>query len=128
MGTTLFEMLQELSEKLPGCLHTSVVDQETGLALASVSESDPIDAAGADAYHSDLYRLTSLALEGMPMSQDVEGIVLSSEVGTFVSVPVEDTGYLWLVVTRRDTTVGFTQAIMRKNLAGLGESLRGLVH
>src|SRR6056297_1414419 len=114
MASTLFDMLQDFSGKVPGCLHTSVVEQETGLALASISESDPLDAAGADAYHSDLYRLTGLALEGTPLSQNVEGIVLSSEDATFVSVPVEDTGYLWLVVTRRETTVGFTQAIMRK--------------
>lgn len=127
MAPTLFDIIQEVTAQVPGCLHTSVVDGATGLSLASVSDGDPLDAAGADAYHNDLYRLTELALEGLPLSGTAKGIVLTSRESTFISAPVEQTGYLWLVVTKRATAVGFTQAIMRKYVGRIEESLQALI-
>lgn len=127
MGVTLQEMLAELSDEVPGCRHTSVIDGRTGLALAAVSETDPLDAAGADAYHSDLYRLGRTALEEMPLSGPTEEVVITGGTNTFVSIPVEDTGYIWLVVTEQATTVGFIQALMRKHVGRVQESVRELV-
>ena len=127
MAISLFELLHRVSAALPGCLHTSVVDQETGLALAAVSEGDPLDSAGADAYHNDLYRLSVLAAEGLPKSSEAEAIILTGKKTVFVSQPLGETGFIWLVVTGRETTVGFTQAIMRKRAKTLVESLQALV-
>ncbi len=123
MGATLHEMLQNLSGEVPGCRHTSVIDSRTGIALAASSKTDPLDSAGADAFHSDLYRLSGSILEGTPLAGQTEEIVLNSGSSTFVSVPIADTGYLWLVVTERDTTVGFVQALMRKHLTKIQEGL-----
>ena len=127
MATSLFELLERIAEQLPGCLHTSVVDRETGLALAAVSQGDPLDSAGADAYHSDLYRLSTFAAIGLPKSSQAEGIVLTGKRSVFVSLPLGETGFVWLVVTKRETTVGFTQAIMRKRGDEIAESLAVLV-
>ena len=127
MSVTLNDTLAELSGKMPGCLHTSVIDSTTGLALAASSASDPISSAGADAFHSDLYRLSESVLKGIPTAQKPRELVLTSQEATFVSVPVEETGYLWLVVAGRDTTVGFIQALMRKHISRIEEGLRTLV-
>lgn len=127
MTTSLNDMLQDLVDQLPGCLHTSVIDGQTGLAMASVSGVDSLDGAGTDAYHNDLYRLSHSALEGTPISGEVNEIVLTSGDATYVSRPIEKTGYLWLVVTDRDTTVGFVQALMRKQIQKIEESLQVFV-
>lgn len=127
MSATLQDMLEELSGKLSGCLHTSVIDSSTGLALAACSDSDPLDSAGADAFHSDLYRLSEAVIDGIPTAEKPRELVLTSQEATFVSVPVEETGFLWLVVADRDTTVGFIQALMRKHVSRIEEGLRTLV-
>ncbi|MFU8803802.1 MAG: hypothetical protein ACNA8W_08355, partial [Bradymonadaceae bacterium] len=122
----LFELLEDLTRELPGCRLTSVVSQETGLSLASVAGTDPLDAAGADAFHSDLYRITSHALAELDFSQSPQGFVLTGKESIFVSLPLEETGYFWHVATDRRTTVGFTQAIMRKHARRIQESVREL--
>lgn len=127
MDDTLQELLVRLAERLPGCLHTSVIDEETGLALASVTETDPLDAAGVDAFHNDLYRLAREAVVKVPGSSTTEGMVISGKEAAFISSPVASTGYLWLVVTSPDATVGFTQAMMRKHLTAVEESLEELL-
>lgn len=127
MSVTLHELLEELAGHLPGCLHTSIIDVQTGLSLAASSKADPMNAAGADAFHTDLYRLGRQAAEQFSKPGGVEEMVLSSEEAIFVSTPVGDTGFLWLVVTKPDSTVGFTQAMMRKHSARIGQSLGELV-
>lgn len=128
MSSTLYELLTEITTELPGWLHTSVVDRETGMSLASLSQGDPLEAAGADAFHSDLYRMTTALLEGLPLGEQADSMVLSSQRATFVSVPMAEMNYLWLVVTERRMTVGFTQALMRKHQARIEESVRALLH
>lgn len=127
MDASLQDTLKKLAGQLPGCLHTSVIDGTTGLALAASSEVDALDAAGADAFHSDLYRLGRQAAHALPGADAIEEIVITSGEATCVSIPVEETGYLWLVVTKRDSTVGFIQALMRKYVFRIEESLRSLV-
>lgn len=127
MTISLHELLTDLTTALPGCLHSSVIDRETGLSLTSISSGDPLDGAGADAFQNDLYRLTDLLVQGAGLSGEIDGMVLTSNQARFVSVPVPETTFLWLVVTRRETTVGFTQAIMRKHAPRVGESLSALL-
>ncbi|RAL25432.1 hypothetical protein DL240_04270 [Lujinxingia litoralis] len=127
MTSSLYDLLNEITGELPGCLHTSVIDRETGLSLASVSQGDPLETAGADAFHSDLFRTTGVLLEGLPLGNEADSLVLSSQRATFVSVPLAEMNYLWLVVTERRMTVGFTQALMRKHQGRLETSVRELL-
>ncbi len=110
----LFELLKGVSNELPGCLSTSIVGLEDGLPLASVSNSEDDAAAAADAFHSDLYGNAARALKEMGASKTVGGIVVHGGEATFVSLPLADTGFFWHVVTDVKTTLGFTQAVMRK--------------
>ena len=127
MATDLNATLQQLADQLPGCLHTSIIDGATGMALVSISSVDPLDAAGTDAYHNDLYRLARSLLEESPVDAGVQEVVITSSEGQFVSIPAAETGYLWLVVTRRDTTLGFIQAMMRKHVEGISHQVQSLV-
>lgn len=127
MSESLDQVLDELSGGLQGCLHTSVIDGETGLALASATRSEGLEAAGADAFHNDLYRLGRDALGALPSRERLEEVVVTSQKATFVSVPVDNTGYVWLVVADSDTTVGFVQAMMRKHVERIEECLAPLV-
>jgi len=110
---SLFDLLRNVADELPGCVATSVVGKEDGLPLASVSHGHSEDAAAADAFHSDVYRMVERALGELGRDAPVEGIVLLGDEMTYVSLPVEDT-YFWHVVTKSDTTLGFTQALMRR--------------
>lgn len=127
MTTDLNATLSVLAEQLPGCLHTSIIDSSTGMALLAVSGVDALDAAGTDAYHNDLYRLARTVLLESPVDEGIQEIVLTSGQAQFVSMPVAQTGYLWLVVTSRDATLGFVQALMRKHVDGICQGVQALV-
>lgn len=97
------------------------------MPLVSICGDDPLDTAGVDAYHGDLYHVVGRALSELGYEQSVQGLVLTGKHAIFVSLPLADTGFFWHVATERTTTVGFTQAVMRKHaesiLAGLQDLL-----
>ncbi len=120
---SIFEILQQVAQNIPGCLMTSVVDADSGMSLASVSQ-DTLSAATADAYHADLYRSIERSMNMLENPKPVEGVVLVGESAVFISAPFLESTYFWHVVTDLDTTVGFTQALMRKYRPQVEESLR----
>ncbi|MEM1350436.1 MAG: hypothetical protein AAGI01_17885 [Myxococcota bacterium] len=124
---SIFAVLQQIAQTIPGCRLTSVVDAETGMAIASVSaEGVGSAAAGADAYHADMYRFVGRAMDALGAPQDVESLVLVGDYSVFISLPFNER-YFWHVVTTRETTVGYTQAMMRRYSVQVAESVRGLV-
>ncbi len=111
---SIFEVLRQAAHDIPGCLIASVVDGQSGMSLAAVCAEDTSLADSADAYHADLYRLVYNAMDALDRPMLPDGIVLIAEQAIFISTPFPGSPYFWHVVTRIDTTVGFTQAIMRK--------------
>lgn len=129
MSSTIFELLHRVAHDIPGCLHTSVVDIESGMSLAAISPGqDNLGAAGADAYQSDLFRQIRQASEGLQSKRLPESVVIIGEMSIFISSPFPQTTYFWHVVTSIDTTIGFTQAIMRKYQQPLIDSISNVFH
>ena len=128
MSATIFEILQRVAGSIPGCAFTSIVDTQSGMSLASVRGGLPLDGSpeGADAYQSELHRLVQRALDALEANQRIQGLVLHSDAFTFISQPLPETEYTWHVVTALDTTVGFSQAMMRKHQADVLSSLVNL--
>ena len=77
MSQSIFEILQQVTGSIPGCAFTSIVDASTGMSLASVPGPQQTEGSpeAADAYHSDLYRLVSRALEALESQQSLRGLV-----------------------------------------------------
>ncbi len=123
----LFKVLEDLSAQLPGCKMASIVDLESGMQLACVAPKHATSAAGADAFQSELYRQLEELIPTLDCDGPLESIVLESSETTFVSEPVGHTGYFWHVATDQNTTLGFTQAIMRKYRSRIEESVKSLV-
>lgn len=123
----LFSLLKDISDQLPGCVMASIVDQTTGMQLAAVSEGDQAAAAGADAFQSELYREATNLVPLIGAKGEVESIVLETEGKTLVAEPIGETGYFWHVATDGETTLGFTQAIMRKFRSRVLEDVTELV-
>ena len=126
MSSTIFDLLEQVAQNIPGCLMTSVVDAQHGMSLASVSR-DSLSAATADAYHSDLYKSLHTSMRMLESTQHVEGIVLVGDDAIFLSFPFEDSSYFWHVVTDLDTTIGFTQALMKKFRPMVTQSLSDIL-
>lgn len=124
---SIFDVLERVTQQIPGCLMTSVVDLDSGISLATVGASGSMTSAEADAYHSDLYRLIERSMAMLESHQPVEGLVLMGRSATFVSAPLGDSGHFWHVATEVDTTIGFTQALMRKYQADVTQSLGQLL-
>ena len=122
----LMKQLEELKHELPGCIATSIVSVDDGLALASVAD-DHAGSAGADAFHSNVYHLIRTVLDEVNSEESPESIVIESEHLTFVSSPIANTRYFWHVVTNSKTTLGFTHAVMRKFRADLSRSVTDLL-
>ena len=124
---SIFEVLQQVANNIPGCLMTSVVDADSGMSLASVTPDDAVDAASADAFHSDLYRLVHRSMQTLDSPQAVDGLVLVGEHAIFLSIPFPNSTYFWHMVTDLDTTVGFTQALMRKYSGPVMQSMSAVL-
>lgn len=123
----LFSILQDFSRQLPGCKVVSIVDLESGMQLASIAGSLGAQAAGADAFHSELYTRMDGLVQALGAPSGPQSVVLESEDATFVSERIAQTGYIWHVVTQSTTTLGFVQAIMRKYRPRVNESVLSLV-
>ena len=106
---------------------TSIVDVDSGMSLAAVHHSDVDTTDAADAYHGELYRLIHRSMDMLDSPQFVEQLVLVGEGAIFLSTPVPGTRYFWHVVTGVDTTVGFTQALMRKYHHNIEQSVTELM-
>ncbi len=97
------------------------------MQLACVADEDSAATAGADAFQSELYRNAAELLPLVHSDGPVETVVLESDGTTFVAEPIGDSGYFWHVATDADTTLGFTQAIMRKNRSRVLDGVRELL-
>ncbi|MGM0556240.1 MAG: hypothetical protein ACQEVA_07660 [Myxococcota bacterium] len=122
----LFNLLKEVRDDLPGCKLASIVDLESGMELAAVSEYESHLTEGTDAFLSDLYRVMRTAMPSFKLEGDVEAVVLDADETTFVSEPIGETNYFWHVATDHATTLGFVQAIMRKYRDRIAEGVREL--
>ena len=112
---SIFDLLQSVASELPGCLSTSIVAADSGLPLASIARGmDDDSAAASDAFHSNVYRNATTAIGELGAQQEIEGIVIEGVKATYLSIPLGDTGFFWHVATESGTTLGFTQAVMRK--------------
>ena len=110
---SLHHLLTKLAERVPGCVATSVVGMDDGLPLLSIGD---IDTAAPDAFHSELFRRTEQALVDLGATvSNVKGSVLEASEHVFIASPIGDTNFFWHVVVERGTTLGFVQAMMRKN-------------
>lgn len=127
MNERLNDVLQQLTGELPGCLHTSVIDAATGLALVEASQAGTVNADGAAAFHADLYRMSRKVLNRLPVGNEPREMVLRGDEATVASIPVGSTGYIWLVITEPDTTVGLIQAMMRKHVSRIQQGVGTLV-
>lgn len=124
---SIFDVLQHLSSSVPGCLMMSVVDVDSGMSLAAVHHPEIQGVDAADAYHGELYRLIERSMSMLESSQGVEHLVLVGDGAIYLSSPLPNTRYFWHVVTSADTTVGFTQALMRKYQPEIERSLQELM-
>jgi hypothetical protein len=123
----LFSVLQDLSAQLPGCKMASIVELASGMQLACVAEGVATSAAGADAFQSELHRKVEELVPTLDCEGPLESVVLESDETTFISEPIGTTGYFWHVATDSETTLGFTQAIMRKFRGRILDSVNTLV-
>jgi predicted regulator of Ras-like GTPase activity (Roadblock/LC7/MglB family) len=122
----LFDVLRKMADELPGCELTSVVSLETGLSLACVS-ADQNGAAAADAFHGEFYRVARGAMNEIGLDGPIEDVVIQGDRRVFVSTPIGDSGYFWHVATSAETTLGFTQALMRKYRDDIEAGVRDLL-
>jgi len=111
---SLLELLDTVRDELIGCELTSVVNFDSGLSLASSTSVALDDAAAADAFQSELYRVAGEVLKESGLDESIDDLVLQGRTRILVSSPLGDSGFFWHVVTRSDTTLGYTQAVMRK--------------
>ena len=122
----LFDILSDVRDELPGCRLTSIVNMQSGMQLASVADIEAHMAEGADAFQSELYRAIQSALPAFNVDGELEALVLDADETTFISEPVPGTEYFWHVATDSSTTLGFTQAIMRKFRDDIAEGVQSL--
>ena len=59
--------------------------------------------------------------------QTIDGLVLVGERAIFISIPFPNSTYFWHMVTDLDTTVGFTQALMRKYTGAVMQSMSAVL-
>ncbi len=124
---TLRELLNQVRDELPGCELTSIVSFESGLSIAASTSASSDARAAVDAYDGEVHRLLSRVLVDSGLDNDIDDIVIKGSTRTLVSTPLGDTGYFWHLSTSAETTLGFTQAVMRKYHADVMHGVADLV-
>lgn len=124
---TLVDLLHQVREELPGCEFTSVVEVESGLSLVSSQAIARDDVEALDAFETELHRVLQHALHQSGADVPVDDVVIQGRERTLVTLRLGESGYFLHVVTSAKTTLGFTQAVMRKYQAQILERVDALV-
>lgn len=111
---SLMKLLDRVRGELPNCDMASVVNAQSGLALAASMNAAASDGAAADAFTSQLVRDLAEAANDAGVDGTPEDVVLQGASRIMVLQPLDGSGFYWLVSTAATTTLGFTQAVMRK--------------
>lgn len=107
------DILETFSGEVSDFASTGIVLRDEGTSIARFDRGE-VDAAAGDAYLAELLKQHLRALEGLELESETEDLVLETSHGLLLARPLDETDYLWTVITGPGANVALTRALMRK--------------
>jgi len=107
------DVLETFSKEVSDFASSGIVLRGEGTSIARFDHGE-VDAAAGDAYLAEMLKQHFRALDGLGIETETEDVVLETTHGTLLARPLDQTDYVWTVITGPGANVALTRALMRK--------------
>lgn len=110
------QMVQTIISELPGLVAVAIVDVESGMALASHSNSPSINPETAAAYNTEVVRQKNKAMAALKLKNETIEDILITLTSQLHLIKLMGNGaqFIYLVVNSRDTNLAIARAVLRQ--------------
>jgi predicted regulator of Ras-like GTPase activity (Roadblock/LC7/MglB family) len=113
------KVVQELLNDLPGLMAVAVVDVNSGMALASHSNSPAINPETAAAYNTEVVKQKQKAMSALKLTgENIEDILITLT-NQFHLIKLAGTKFIYLVVNSRETNLAIAREVLRSSADNL---------
>jgi len=110
------QTVQEIINSLPGLLAVAVVDAQSGMALASHSNSPSLNPETAAAYNTEVVKQKQKAMAALKLTgEKIEDILMTlSHQLHLIKLSDDGKKFIYLVVNSRDTNLAIAREVLRQ--------------
>lgn len=114
------KVIQEILNDLPGLVAVAVVDTNSGMSLASHTNSPSINPDTAAAYNTEVVKQKQKAMAALKLTGEViEDILITLSNQIHLLKLTENNKFIYLVVNSRDTNLAIAREVLRNHAAAL---------
>jgi len=115
-STAAGQTVQEIINALPSLMAVAVVDAQSGMALASHSNSPSINPETAAAYNTEVVKQKQKAMAALKLTDEkTEDILISlSQQLHLIKLANDGKKFIYLVVNSRDTNLAIAREALRE--------------
>ncbi|OUJ75937.1 hypothetical protein [Hymenobacter crusticola] len=118
-STIAGQSIQEIINALPGLMAVAVVDAQSGMALASHSNSPSLNPETAAAYNTEVVKQKQKAMAALKLTDEkIEDILMTlSHQLHLIKLSEDGKKFIYLVVNSRDTNLAIAREVLREGAA-----------
>jgi hypothetical protein len=115
-STPAGQSVQEIINSLPGLMAVAVVDAQSGMALASHSNSPSLNPETAAAYNTEVVKQKQKAMAALKLTgEKIEDILMTlSHQLHLIKLSEDGKKFIYLVVNSRDTNLAIAREVLRQ--------------
>ncbi|RSK46335.1 hypothetical protein [Hymenobacter perfusus] len=114
------KVIQEILNDLPQLVAVAVVDTNSGMSLASHTNSPSINPDTAAAYNTEVVKQKQKAMAALKLTGEViEDILITLSNQIHLLKLAENNKFIYLVVNSRDTNLAIAREVLRNHAAAL---------
>lgn len=115
-STVAGQTVQEIINSLPNLMAVAVVDAQSGMALASHSNSPNINPETAAAYNTEVVKQKHKAMAALKLTDEkIEDILISlTNQIHLIKLSSDAKKFIYLVVNSRDTNLAIAREVLRE--------------
>lgn len=114
------KVVEGILQDLPGLMAVAVVDTNSGMSLASHSNTPSINPDTAAAYNTEVVKQKQKAMSALKLAgETIEDILITLTNQIHLLKLTENNKFIYLVVNSRDTNLAIAREVLRAHAGGL---------
>lgn len=114
------KVIQEILNDLPQLVAVAIVDTNSGMSLASHTNSPNINPDTAAAYNTEVVKQKQKAMAALKLTgETIEDILITLSNQIHLLKLAENNKFIYLVVNSRDTNLAIAREVLRNHAASL---------
>ena len=114
------QIVQDILTELPSLVAVAVIDTETGMPLASHTNSPDFDIETAAAYNTEVVKAKLKAVVALNIKQTIQDILFTlTDQFHLLRLSPDGNMFVYLAVNSRDTNLAQARVVMRKSAGNL---------